>query len=101
MTILNKGQTIAYNYMIKGYNLFVTGSGGVGKSTLIKYFVSKNKRKKIGITSTTGVSAIGSGSTIHSYLGLGCGDFSLDHMYNSIMKNYRAKYIKNKNINNR
>lgn len=93
MTILNKGQKDAYNYMIKGYNLFITGSGGVGKSTLIKYFVHKNKHKRIGVTSTTGVSALGiGGSTIHSYLGLGCGNFSLDHVYNSIMKNYKAKY---------
>ena len=92
MTILNKGQKNAYDYMIKGYNLFVTGSGGVGKSTLIKYFVHKNKQKMIGVTSTTGVSALSiGGSTIHSYLGLGCGDFSLEHMYNSIMKNYKAK----------
>ena len=53
----------------------------------------KNKHKRIGVTSTTGVSALGiGGSTIHSYLGLGCGNFSLDHMYNSIMKNYKAKY---------
>jgi len=93
MTILNKGQRNAYNYMIKGFNLFLTGSGGVGKSTLIKYFVHKNKHKRIGVTSTTGVSAVAiGGSTIHSYLGLGCGDFSLDHMCNSIMKNYKAKY---------
>lgn len=35
---LNLKQQLAYNLMTNGYNLFLTGDPGTGKSTIIKEF---------------------------------------------------------------
>ena len=88
--ILNDKQQEAYDLIISGYNIFITGAGGVGKSAIIKlvseYFKSLNK--KIGITSTTGISAILiGGSTLHSFLGIGLGNDSTESIITYILKN--------------
>lgn len=72
-------QQQAYNYMKDGTNIFITGSAGVGKSQLIKTFIDRYKDTKImGITSTTGISAlIFGGTTLHSFLGIGLGKGSV------------------------
>ena len=76
---LSEKQQQAYNYMKKGISVFITGSAGVGKSQLIKTFIDENKDYKImGITSTTGISAlIFGGTTLHSFLGIGLGNGSV------------------------
>lgn len=60
-------------------NVFLTGGGGTGKSKVVEIFIQQFKdkhpddwRKYLGITSTTGSSAllIG-GTTIHSFSGIG------------------------------
>lgn len=48
---------------------FITGKAGTGKSTFIKYFATKT-RKKLLLCSSTGIAAINvGGSTIHSQFG--------------------------------
>lgn len=91
--ILTAKQQEALNCMIKGYNVFITGPGGTGKSLLIKRFKEMlNNVKTIAITSTTGVSAVQiGGATLHSYLGIGLGQGSADELAEKIMKNPRAK----------
>jgi len=70
----------------QGQNIFLTGSGGVGKS----YYVKKMKdqfsgKKHIYITSTTGVSAYTlSGQTIHSFSGIGV--FKGTEVFQTIIK---------------
>ena len=94
MTTLNKKQELAYNLMRNGKNVFITGGGGVGKSWLINYFL-KNTYKKVGITSTTGVSAvIIGGTTLHSYLGIGLGTQSINQLVSNIRKRafYRERW---------
>jgi ATP-dependent exoDNAse (exonuclease V) alpha subunit len=58
----------AYNlmeYTVK--NVFITGKAGTGKSTLLKYFVSKTK-KNVAVLAPTGVAAVNiKGQTIHSF----------------------------------
>jgi energy-coupling factor transporter ATP-binding protein EcfA2 len=50
-----------------GKCIFVTGKAGTGKSTLLKYFVKKTK-KKIVLLAPTGVAALNVGGvTIHSF----------------------------------
>lgn len=86
MTQLNVLQQNAYDNILNKKNVFITGSGGVGKSYLIKAVFQKlSKTKKIAMTSMTGVSAnlIG-GQTIHSYLGIGLGKQSFDLLYKKI-----------------
>lgn len=70
---MDKTQEYAMELFERGYNLFITGGAGTGKSFLIKCFYDRfASDKTIGLTSLTGVSAllIG-GTTIHSYFGLG------------------------------
>jgi len=91
---LNKKQQQAYDLMVQGRNVFITGGGGVGKSWLVKYF-AENTYKNIAITSTTGVSSllIG-GSTIHSFLGIGLGRDPVNKLVNNIRKKtfYRKRW---------
>lgn len=85
---LSEKQKDALNKIIKGYNIFLTGAGGVGKSLIIKLFYDEYKdSKKIGITSTTGTSAILiGGTTLHSFLGIGLGKDSAESLYLKIKK---------------
>ena len=72
---LNEEQKKVISLLESRKNVFVSGSGGTGKTYLIKYFVEHYKNvKNIGLTSTTGISAgtIG-GTTINSFLGIGLG----------------------------
>ena len=88
MNNLTSKQKEAINLLEKGENVFLTGSAGVGKSHIIKYFFNKYKNiKKIALTSTTGFSSllIG-GSTIHSYLGLGVGKDSTKNLMTKILR---------------
>lgn len=52
-----------------GENVFLTGRAGTGKSTLLKYFRSKTKKKHV-VLAPTGVAALNvKGQTIHSFFG--------------------------------
>ena len=89
---MNKLQQEAFNDLEKRINIFITGPGGTGKTFLIKeYYKKYHLYRNIGITSTTGVSAILiGGTTLHSYLGLGIGEDSLEHLYQKIKRNPKA-----------
>ena len=91
---LNEKQQKAYDLMIQGRNVFITGGGGVGKSWLIKYFV-ENTHKNVAVTSTTGVSSlIIGGCTLHSYLGIGLGKSTVQKLVTNIRKKsfYRNRW---------
>jgi ATP-dependent DNA helicase PIF1 len=92
----NKEQKFAYEKMTGGSSVFLTGVAGVGKSYVIQEFcrsfgcrqnTPRHSRKKIniGLTSTTGTSAllIG-GTTLHSFLGIGLGSASEDSLVSKI-----------------
>lgn len=86
---LTTKQKEAFDYMVQGKNIFLTGPGGSGKSAVIHLFKKTfNNIKTIAITSTTGISAtmIG-GTTLHSYLGIGLGTGSVEELTNKIIKN--------------
>jgi ATP-dependent DNA helicase PIF1 len=75
---LNEDQKKACNAILKGSSIFLTGSGGVGKSYLLLHIVSKLEAagKNVGLTAMTGCAAILLGSkakTIHSWAGIGLG----------------------------
>jgi ATP-dependent DNA helicase PIF1 len=85
---LSEKQKDALNKIIKGYNVFLTGAGGVGKSLIVKLFYDAYKdSQNIGITSTTGISSILiGGTTLHSFLGIGLGKDSVESLYLKIKK---------------
>jgi ATP-dependent DNA helicase PIF1 len=92
---LNDKQKYAYELMEHGKSVFITGSGGVGKSACIKMFYNLNKNSKIiAMTSTTGTSSILiNGTTLHSYLGIGLGKGTVSSMSTAILT---KKYISKK-----
>src|SRR3989344_6338895 len=60
-----------FEMMERTYNhVFITGRAGTGKSTLLKYFVRKTKKKTI-VLAPTGLAALQvDGQTIHSFFKL-------------------------------
>lgn len=83
---LRSEQQKAYSLFTQKKNVFVTGPGGTGKTTMIKLYVKMYKNNRnISVTSTTGASAllIG-GTTLHSFLGIGLGKQSVDNMIQKI-----------------
>jgi len=82
--ILTDAQQTALTWMKRGYNTFLTGPAGTGKSTVISLFQLQYPGK-IAITSTTGVSALLiRGSTIHSFAGIGLGEESVQTLIRKI-----------------
>lgn len=86
--ILNKLQQFAYNSILQQKNIFLTGGGGVGKSEIIKYFYQQHSHSiKTAVTSTTGASALLiKGTTLHSYLGIGLGNDTVNTLIKKIRK---------------
>jgi ATP-dependent DNA helicase PIF1 len=85
---LSEKQKRAYDLMCKGENIFLTGPGGTGKTHLLKLFSHEKKLyKNVGITSTTGVSALLiNGTTLHSFLGINLGKEDAAMLYMRIKK---------------
>jgi len=91
--MLTEVQKKAYDCMKKGKNIFITGPGGTGKSFLINLFRNNfGTSKVIGVTSTTGVSALLiNGVTLHSFLGIGLGTSSMEKL---VMKILSRKFFR-------
>ncbi len=88
-----KSQEKAFEAMKNGKNIFITGSGGTGKSYVIQKFIQwykmnkERENKKIFITSTTGLSSLLiNGMTIHRFSGIGTGEKEIDYYYDKIKK---------------
>nr|XP_047140952.1 ATP-dependent DNA helicase PIF1-like [Hydra vulgaris] len=79
-------EVLVFKWFDRGYNFFITGGAGCGKSYMLnKLATSEQLYKKIEITASTGTAAhlIG-GMTLHSFAGIGVGrnkcEFYLKHM---------------------
>jgi ATP-dependent DNA helicase PIF1 len=89
---LSEKQRLVFDKFKNGENLCILGSAGVGKSFLIKkmkkWMQSNYPQRQMFVTATTGISAhnIG-GLTVHSLLGIGCGDKPVDLMIRKIRSN--------------
>lgn len=82
-------QQVCLESMLAGENVFITGAGGVGKSYIIEKFISiKKSSRYIGVTSMTGISALLiHGATLHSFLGIGLGNGSVEAIQYKIQNN--------------
>ena len=92
---LSNEQRLAYEKYIQGYNLFITGPGGSGKSELIKniYENAKNAKKKIQVCALTGRAALllnCEARTLHSWAGIGLGKGPIDQIIKKIFANKRS-----------
>lgn len=97
---LNKKQQEAYDKIMSGKSIFLTGEAGTGKSVVIQKFIRdqrhrpRKEQKKIGLTSTTGSSAlIIGGATVHGFLGIGLGEGDVKDLE---MRISSRNYIKNR-----
>lgn len=83
---LTQKQMEAYNAIKKGKNVFLTGSAGTGKTSVIKAYVKEyGFKRRIAVTSTTGTSALLlGGTTLHSYLNIFLGKENLTQLYTRI-----------------
>lgn len=97
---LNEQQQKAFDAAHRGKNIFISGLSGSGKSYTvmkIRHSLTFTHFKKVGITSTTGISAINvKGKTLHSYLGIGLGKYSVKNLFKMITSTDK---IKNKWVN--
>ena len=91
---LNDEQLLIVKQFENNSNVFITGSGGVGKTYILKYIVNllKDKQKKVGICAMTGSAAILiDGTTLHSFMGIGLGKESVDYLVIKISKNAKLR----------
>ena len=98
--MLNKQQLYAVDAVLKHKNVFLTGPPGTGKSFTMKEIIKvlKTNNKQIAITSSTGCSAILiNGQTIHSFLGMGVGNKSVQQIAESLVK-FKSKLNKIKEL---
>ena len=100
MDTLDEKQLNAFQSMLDGKNVFITGPGGSGKSYVIHLFIEyfrkyiEDEVNRIYVTSSTGLSALLiQGITIHQFSGLGSATKSIEY--------YVDRIKKNKNIRNR
>jgi ATP-dependent DNA helicase PIF1 len=107
MNSFNKNQKNAFEAMINGNNIFITGPGGSGKSHVINYFVKyfkenlENENEQLFVTSSTGLSSLLiNGITINQYAGIGTFDKENDYYIKRIKKNktIRERWSKTKTL---
>jgi ATP-dependent DNA helicase PIF1 len=93
MSNLTLKQQEVFEAITNGESVFISGPAGVGKTEVIKVAIrSLGGYVRVGLTSTTGTSAllIG-GTTLHSFLGIGLGRDTPDKLLKNIMQNSRVK----------
>ena len=89
---LSLEQQIVFDKYIAGFNIFITGPGGSGKSALIRHIYKDaySKSKKICVTALTGCAAVllnCQAKTIHSWAGIGLGNQSIENLVKKIKNN--------------
>lgn len=94
MTVhLSHGQAEIISLACKGHNLFVTGQGGTGKSTVVREIISNLQAvgRKVSVVCSSGIACTvydpGVASTVHSYYGLGIADLFWGQLVERSSKN--------------
>lgn len=94
---LNEEQKTAFDAIVDGQSIFITGPGGTGKSYLLQTLYTHFKGltgKTLAITAMTGCAALLLGSwakTLHSWAGIGIGRLPVDQVVKTISTDARKK----------
>ena len=97
MELLNEEQRYAFDAIIAGRSVFLTGPGGTGKSFLLQtlYSCYKSRTGKVmAVTALTGCAALLLGpwaKTLHSWAGIGLGKASAEAAARSISMDARKR----------
>lgn len=95
-------QKEAMEILKMGYNCYVTGAAGSGKTHLLNEYIKflKNKGVEVGVTASTGIAATHMGGmTIHSWSGLGIADTLTEYdLENLETKKYLQERLKNTEV---
>ncbi len=95
-------QKEALEILKAGYNVFLTGCAGTGKTYLLNEYIRFLRKKNIsvGVTASTGIAATHlSGVTIHSFTGMGVlNDLTRSDLNRILKKNYLSKNLKKTDV---
>ena len=105
MTItLNADQKIALDLVKQKKNIAILSQGGTGKSTFLTYLYDwcKDQGLSLGLTSSTGTSALTLGSgkarTLHSFMGVGLAQKDADILASATMRKNKSLVKKLKKL---
>ena len=86
---LSHGQADIISLASKGHNLFVTGRGGTGKSTVVREIISNlhTVGKKVSVVCSSGIACTVYDPGVATYYGLGIADLSWDQLVEELTKN--------------
>lgn len=93
---LNEKQKLAFDTILSGKSVFLTGPGGTGKSfllNLVQEAVQKETAKTIALTALTGCAALllhPKAKTLHSWAGIGLGTDPVVTLVKNVKKSRKA-----------
>lgn len=85
-------QALVLELLLNGENVLLTGPAGSGKTYVLNDFIrrARSEGKHVSVTATTGLAATHlSGSTIHSWSGIGINDTIPSDFYENLLKGRR------------
>ena len=94
--MLNAGQEAAYQAIEQGKSIFLTGSGGTGKSFLLNLLYTllhKQTGRSVALTALTGCASLllhPKAKTIHSWAGIGLGNDPIAMIIANVKKSRKA-----------
>lgn len=94
---MNPEQQAAFQAVVDGKNIFLTGPAGTGKSFVINEIRKWAHRteKRFALTALTGCAAVLiDGKTLHSTLGLGLGDKPVEMIVHKLKRCNKAQYAR-------
>lgn len=95
-------QEQAMEILKMGYNVYLTGQPGSGKTFLLNKYINflKNNDVKVGVTASTGIAATHlNGITIHSWSGIGLKDkLTQENIQEILKKKWLHKRIRNTKV---
>lgn len=97
---MDEDQTLAYNMILEGHNICLTGQAGTGKSFVIRKAVGELRKRgiRVALTCSTGIGTTVFESlqacTLHKWAGLEDGRHDNTELYHLIMTDERYNKIK-------
>lgn len=89
---LRDDQLDAFNQLLSGENVFLSGAAGSGKSFLVKKFLGQFKKNEFPVLASTGAAAVlVGGRTFHSFFGLGIMEGGPERVFEKAKKDSRLK----------